>query len=300
MWGEQRGGPRSRRIYSRPVSRSDSGSQSAVTAPARVGLADAGGVVRGGRLRAAGRAAGMLALTAADYVLYQGGRLLLAPWSRRRRGWHDRWIRHWARGVGRRLGLRWRVVGTPPEPPFLLVANHLSYADVFPLMAVTGANFVAKSEVGSWPVVGHLCRMSGTLLIDRRSRRDLLRVGQAIEERLAVGEGVILFPEGTTGRGDAMLPFKASLLEGAAAGGLPVWYATVSYRTPPGTPPPAGTVCWWGDEAFLPHFVRLMRVRRVEATLCFGPEPIADRDRKRLAARLRAAMEELFEPCAAG
>jgi 1-acyl-sn-glycerol-3-phosphate acyltransferase len=140
--------------------------------------------------------------------------------------------------------------------------------------------------------------MSGTLLIDRAARRDLLRVGRAIEERLAAGEGVILFPEGTTGRGDALLPFKASLLEFAARSGLPVWYATVGYRTPPGAPPPAETVCWWGDDPFLPHLLRLMRVPRVEATLSFGPEPIADRDRKRLAARLRAAMEELFEPSA--
>jgi 1-acyl-sn-glycerol-3-phosphate acyltransferase len=240
----------------------------------------------------------MLAVTAGDYVLYQVGRLLLAPWPRRRRGWHDRVIRHWATGVGRRLGLTWRVVGRPPEPPFLLVSNHLGYADILALLAVTGATFVAKSEVGSWPLVGHLARMSGTLLIDRAARRDLLRVGRAIEERLAASEGVILFPEGTTGRGDALLPFKASLLEFAARSGLPVWYATVGYRTPAGAPPPAETVCWWGDDPFLPHLLRLMRVPRVEATLSFGPEPIADRDRKRLAARLRAAMEEVFEPSA--
>jgi 1-acyl-sn-glycerol-3-phosphate acyltransferase len=242
----------------------------------------------------------MLAVTAVDWVLWRGGSLLLAPWRERRAAWHDRLIRHWARGIGRRLGLDWRVVGRPPAPPFLLVANHLSYADVFPLLAVTGAAFVAKAEIGSWPLVGHLCRMGGMLLIDRTSRRDLLRVGRAIEERLAAGGGVILFPEGTTGRGDGLLPFKASLLEVAAGSGTPVWYATVSYRTPPGAPPPAETVYWWGDATFLPHFLRLMRVPRIETTLAFGAEPIADSDRKRLAARLRAAMAAQLAPSTVG
>lgn len=279
------------------MSSSPRGSPSAATAPAGLPLARAAGAgVRGGRLRAAVRGAAMLAVTAGDWVRYQGGRLLLAPWPGRRRRWHDRVIRHWASGVGRRLALRWRVVGEPPVPPYLLVCNHVSYADIFPLLAVTGATFVAKSEVGSWPLIGHLAKMSGTLLIDRGSRRDLLRVGRAIEERLAAGEGVILFPEGTTGPGDAMLPFKTSLLEIAARDGVPVWYATVGYRTPPGAPSPAETVCWFGEDSLVPHLLRLMRVPRVEATIAFGDEPIADRDRKRLAARLRSAMEELFEP----
>jgi 1-acyl-sn-glycerol-3-phosphate acyltransferase len=238
----------------------------------------------------------MAAVTAVDCVLYQGGSLALAPWPGRRAAWRDRVARHWARGIGRRLGLTWRVSGRPPEPPFLMVANHLGYADIFLLLALTGGNFVAKSELGSWPLVGNLARMSGTLLIDRAARRDLLRVGRAIEERLAAGGGVIVFPEGTTGRGDALLPFKPSLLEVAARDGLPVWYATISYRTPPGMPPAADVVCWWGDAPFVPHFARLVRVPRVEATIAFGPEPIADRDRKRLAARLRSAMEEQFEP----
>jgi 1-acyl-sn-glycerol-3-phosphate acyltransferase len=242
----------------------------------------------------------MLAVTAGDYVLWQGGSALLAPWRERRAAWNDRMIRHWARGIGHRLGLDWRIVGRPPAPPFLLVANHLSYADVFPLLAVTGGTFVAKAEIGSWPLVGHLCRRSGMLLIDRGSRRDLLRVARAIEERLAAGGGVIVFPEGTTGRGDALLPFKASLLEVAAGSGTPVWYATVSYRTPPGAPPPAETVGWWGNAPFLPHMLRLMRVPRVEATLAFGAEPIADPDRKRLAARLRSAMAEQLAPSTVG
>lgn len=251
---------------------------------------------RHGRLRAAARGAGILAVTAAGYSLFLLG-ALLSPWPRRRRAWQDGARARWAGAVGRLCGLSWRIEGRPPEPPFLMVANHVSYTDIFVLMAVTGAHFVAKAEVGSWPLVGHLCRVSGTMLIDRGAKRDLLRVGREIEERMAGGGGVIVFPEGTTGRGDALLPFKGSLLEVAVRGDVPVWYGTVAYRYPDGSPP-GDAVVWWGDAEFVPHLVRLLRVPRIEVVVTFGPEPIAAADRKLLAQRLRAAMSAIFEPSA--
>lgn len=252
---------------------------------------------RGSRFRAAARAAAILAVTAFRYSLILLGKLLLLPWPRRRRAWLDRQRSRWAHAVGRLFGLRWRVEGRPPEPPFLMVANHVSYVDVFLLMAVTGAQFVAKAEVGSWPLIGHLCRVGGTMLIDRGAKRDLLRVGRRIEEWMAAGGGVVVFPEGTTGRGDALLPFKPSLLEGAVRGNAPVWYGTICYRYPDGSPP-GDAVAWWGDMLLVPHLLRLLLVPRIDAVLTFGPEPIAATDRKLLAERLRAAMAEIFEPSA--
>lgn len=248
---------------------------------------------RFGRLRAFARVAGILAATAFLYSLFLLGSLLLLPWPRRRRAWRDRFRTRWARAVGRLLGLRWRVEGRPPEPPFLMVTNHVSYTDIFPLMAVTGAQFVAKSEVGSWPLIGRLARSGGTVLIDRGTKRDLLRVGSEIERRLADGGGVIVFPEGTTGRGDALLPFKSSLLEVAVRGGAPVWYGTIGYRYPDGSPP-GDAVVWWGDAELMPHLSQLLRVPRLEAVLTFGPKPLVAADRKLLAERLHAAMSEIF------
>lgn len=255
--------------------------------------------VRGGRLRAAARLAAIAAVTGVDYSLYMVGSGLLRPWPERRQGWRVRLRRHWARVVARRLGLRWRVRGRPPERPFLMVTNHLGYTDILLLLATTGASFVAKSEIDSWPLMGHLCRVAETLMIDRGAKRDLLRVGSAIERRLAAGGAVILFAEGTTGWGDAVLPLKPSLLEPAARGDLPVWYGTIGYRLPDGRLP-GEAVVWYGGAPLLPHLSRLLRLPRVEATLTFGPEPIADGDRKQLAARLRSAMQEIFERSAEG
>lgn len=249
-------------------------------------------------LRALWRLLAALAVTAYDAVLVTAGSLLLAPWPARQAAWQVRRGRHWGRALTRLLGVRLEVRGRAPEPPFLLVANHLSYVDIWVLQAVAGGCFVAKADLRDWPLFGHVVKVSGAVLIDRGSKRDLLRVSEVIERRLAAGLGVVLFVEGTTGRGDALLPFKPSLLAAATRSGRPVHFATVTYRTPPGTPPPAESVCWWGDALFLPHFRRFLRLSEIEASVVFGDRPLTGGDRKQLATRLHQEMEALFEPCA--
>ncbi len=138
--------------------------------------------------------------------------------------------RGWARSLARILGMRVRVEGAAPAAPCLLVANHLSYVDVVALWCATEGSFVAKSEVASWPLVGALGRIAQTLFIDRSSRRDVVRVIGEMERTLARGESVILFGEGTSTRGDRVLPFKSSLFEAALRSGRPVACAISSMQ----------------------------------------------------------------------
>lgn len=250
------------------------------------------------RLRAAFRLLRIGAGTVAGYVLFLGGSLVLLPAPRRREAWRNGVRRRWAGWMTRALGIRVRVRGEAPSSPFLLVSNHLSYLDIVLLLALAGGVFVAKAEIGTWPLIGHLTRISGTVLIDRGSKRDLLRVAEQIERRLTAGCGVILFPEGTTGRGDALLPFKPSLLEVAVRSGSPVWSTTIAYRSPPGWPPAEEAICWWRDMELVPHIRDLLRLPRVEATVDFASRPVSGDDRKELAKRLRAEMEERFVPSA--
>lgn len=223
---------------------------------------------------------------------------LLEPWPRFQAKVRGGILRLWSRLMGRVVGMRVRVEGTPPEPPFLLVSNHLGYADVFALGAHTGATFVAKSEIGAWPLAGWICRASGVIFVDRGTKRDLLRVAELIDEALQRGRGVILFGEGTTSRGEDILPLKPSLLQVAAAADLPVHYATLSYHTPEGELSAVDSVVWWGGEGLLPHARRFFRLSRFEARLTFGPEPVRETDRKVLARKLQAAMEAGFTPTA--
>lgn len=97
----------------------------------------------------------------------------------------------------------------------LFVANHISWSDIHALNSVIPIRFIAKSEIQSWPVFGYLVRKSGTLFINRASRKDAARIVGLATDALKAGDNCGFFPEGTTTVGTHVLPFKASVLQAA-------------------------------------------------------------------------------------
>ena len=188
------------------------------------------------------------------------------------------------------------VVGTPPKPPFFLVTNHLGYADIGAIRTVAKGIFVAKAEIENWFLAGRIVRDMGAIFIDRTNRRDIPRAGEEIIERLDQGEGVIVFPEGVSTKGEEVLAFNSSFFEFAAKSGVPVSYATITYQTPSGELPASIAACWWEDIGFFPHIWRLFHIREYTATVSFGKEPVMNPDRKLLAAELRDRVAENFTP----
>ncbi len=186
------------------------------------------------------------------------------------------------------------VVGTPPKPPFFLVTNHLSYTDIAAIRAVAKGVFVAKAEVKTWFLAGRICRDMGTVFIDRENRRDIPRAGELIIERLDAGEGVIVFPEGTSTKGEEVLPFNSSFLEFAARKDIAVHYAAITYSTPPGEMPAHLAACWWEDISFFAHLWRLFKVSGYTATITFGETPIKNSERKLLANELHDRVAKHF------
>jgi 1-acyl-sn-glycerol-3-phosphate acyltransferase len=215
---------------------------------------------------------------------------------RKKINWRQAIFGWWTASFVRISKMRVEVVGEPPRPPFFLVANHLSYTDIGALRYAAKGVFVAKAEVKGWPVAGPIVRDMGTVFIDRRNRRDIPRAGKEILERLEQGEGVIVFPEGTSTKGETVLPFNSSFLQFAAEGDVPVSYASLSYRTDEGLPPASNYVCWWEDISFFAHLWRLFKLPRYTAIVTFGEEPITNHDRKALAAELRQRVADNFEP----
>jgi len=210
--------------------------------------------------------------------------------------WRQVVFHWWSRLFSAIAAMKLEVVGKPPTPPFFLVCNHVSYVDIPALRLAANGIFVAKREIKDWFLAGPIIRDMGNVFIDRKNRRDIPRAGAEILKKLDEQEGVIVFPEGTSTKGEAVLPFNSSFLEFAAKTDLPVHHASLRYVTPEGGPSPSERVCWWDDTGFLMHMWRLFSLPSFTAVVMFGDEPILDTDRKVLAARLQAGVESTFVP----
>ena len=210
--------------------------------------------------------------------------------------WRQLAFRKWAQSFVLIANMKIEVIGTPPKPPFFLVSNHLSYTDIPAFRAVVETVFVAKSDIEDWLLAGRMVRDMGAVFINRRNRRDIPRAGREVIKKIEDGEGVIIFPEGTSTKGEEVLPFNSSFLEFAAKNDLPVSYASISYRTPAGEPEASNYVCWWEDISFIKHLLRLFELREFTAVLTFGNEPIIKPNRKELAHELREKVREKFIP----
>lgn len=238
----------------------------------------------------------LIAALAAWFPLLVLRPFLVRPAPRAWRAVRRSVLRRWGRASLAILGCRVTVRGTAPQSPFLLISNHLSYVDIFLLSAFAPGRFVAKAEIRGWPVAGAMCRTVDIIFVDRRRRRDVTRVGERIAAALADGDPVILFPEGTSTPGHQVEPLKPSLLAPAAEREVPVRWAVVRYETPPDETPAFLSVAWWGEMPLLPHAPDLLRMRRIDAEIEFGDEPVQSADRKALAWLLRERMGRSFRP----
>ena len=205
-------------------------------------------------------------------------------------------MRRWGKGCLALMGGRVEVIGTPPEAPFLLVSNHLSYIDVLVLASAAPAHFLARADVAHWPGIGPIARSAGTLFIDRAAKRDLPKVIGQVRSTFEAGHGVIFFPEGTSSGGAEVLPFKASLFEFAAQGEIPVHCATLAFERPTHLPPAAETVCWWRDMTFGDHAWGLLLRPGFSARVAFAEAPVTASERKELAARTERIVRGIFVP----
>ncbi len=243
-------------------------------------------------LRAVFRFASFIVSTLGLYSFWFVGEIFIPN----KQMWRQTAFGVWARAFVKISGMNVEVVGAPPRAPFFLVSNHLSYADVAAIRSILEGVFVAKGEMESWFLAGRICSDMGTIFINRQNRRDIPRAGAKIIERLENGEGVIVFPEGTSTKGETVLPFNSSFLEFAAQRDLPVSYATIIYKTPNDSPKAVDTICWWDEKTFGEHLWELFQVKKFTAVITFGSEPIHNPNRKELAKTLWTKVNENFVP----
>jgi 1-acyl-sn-glycerol-3-phosphate acyltransferase len=189
-----------------------------------------------------------------------------------RRPWAETLPRLYHRLCCRALGIRVRRIGEPTlKRPVLYAANHISYLDITALGSVVVGGFVAKSEVGRWPLFGWLAKMQRCVFVDRQVRSTATQ-RDALTERLAAGDALILFPEGTSHDGNRILPFKSALFSAAMLPQVAVQPVSVTYTRLDGMPLGRGLrplFAWYGDMAMAPHLWRVLGLGTLEIVIEF-------------------------------
>lgn len=194
-----------------------------------------------------------------------------------RQRWVTSFPRFYHRCCCRILGLRVRRIGEPATArPVLFAANHVSYLDITIFGSLIAGSFIAKREVARWPLFGWLAKLQRSVFIDRQVR-STAEQRDSIAGRLSAREALILFPEGTSGDGNRVLPFKSALFsvaDQAASGPVTVQPVSIAYTRLDGMP--IGRrfrplFAWYGAMAMAPHLWRVLGLGTIEVVVEFHP-----------------------------
>lgn len=211
----------------------------------------------------------------------------------------------------RLIGVRVRVRGTPAaHRPLLLLSNHVSWLDISVVGSLLPLFFVAKSEVDGWPVIGLLARFQRTVFVDRQRRHSTGAVNREIAARLAEGDPVVLFAEGTSSDGNRVLPFRSALVGAvreafATDSEVMVQPLAVAYVGLQGLPMGRrhrDIAAWYGDMDLAPHLMDVLRHGAIDVEVAFGDPVLLDaaHDRKSVTRQCEHAVRALSSRALAG
>lgn len=239
-------------------------------------------------LRASYRALCLLLVCVAFTFIGIGLRLVFFRDEPARRRYIVRFTRHWARCFCFFLNIRVRVTGGGKLPAnALIVANHVGSPDIFVLGSRFETFFVSKEEVRGWPLVGFLTGLGDTIFVNRSRRRQVAATIAEIQNRLADGFSVALFPEGGATDGAEVIPFKSSHFQAAVLAGRPVLPVMIHYLNG-GTP---SVACWY-NKNFFSHMLALLRNARLEVRMHILPPVACGEDRRFLAEESRRRIRQ--------
>lgn len=177
----------------------------------------------------------------------------------------------------------------------IIVANHISWLDIFLIHTVCPARFVAKSEIRDWPVVGWLCAKTGTLFIERTQRRHTAKINQTMRDVVTSGGTVGLFPEGTTSRGDRLKKLHSSLFQAAVETDVSLAPVAIRYTDEKGQRSEAPA--YVDETTLLQSLAQILAMPRLHAVMHFSP-PIrtAGKTRRELAREAERTLTGLLYP----
>ncbi len=190
--------------------------------------------------------------------------------------------------IGIRTEGQWSVRG---EGGYLVVANHVSWLDIFVLNAIYPSRFIAKAEVRNWPLIGWLCKRSNTIFIERAMRQDAVSINRHVSLLLKQGVCVGLFPEGTTTDGQQVGHFHSALIQPAIDAGAMLCPIALRYQDKNGKR--SNATVFTGDMTLARSIWRILRSPRFDALLVFTPALATTGNNRRVLAR--AAQEAISQ-----
>jgi lyso-ornithine lipid O-acyltransferase len=218
------------------------------------------------KARAAVRLAGFILLTVPLMPVQQVFKWTWPAMARR-------FPHHFHRLLSRVLGFHVERRGViPNNGPALLVCNHVSWIDIVALSAAAPVSFIAKREVGGWPLFGQLARLQRTVFVDRDKRHKTGEHRNEMTDRLKSGDMLILFPEGTSHDGNRVLPFKSAFFGAAELEGVPVIPVTLAYTRVNGLPMTRRHrpfFAWYGDMDLPPHLWEALKTGPIRVVVQF-------------------------------
>ena len=180
---------------------------------------------------------------------------LLKPESKKKR------IQIWSQQLLSIFGVRVKMNLTSMPTGTVVVANHISWLDIFVINSLAPCRFVAKSDIRSWPLLGWMAEQAGTIYISRGSKADVKRIYQYLIDQIEAGERVAFFPEGTTAKQGEVLPFHANLFEAAIHARVPVQPFALRYVDGEGVLHDA--VEFIGDMTFAASLVNILQANEI-------------------------------------
>ena len=156
--------------------------------------------------------------------------VVVAPGSERARWRRGRVL---CRAAFRALGIRIRVSGASNldgATRYVLVANHASYLDGPLLFAAVPARvgYVVKGELAGNAFLAPLLRALGAEFVNRLDHERSVAAAASLADRLARGDSLGFFPEGTLHRMPGLLPFRLGAFSVAVEGGARVVPVTIA------------------------------------------------------------------------
>ncbi|MEP7453179.1 1-acyl-sn-glycerol-3-phosphate acyltransferase [Phyllobacterium sp. SB3] len=210
--------------------------------------------------------------------------------------------------VRRLLGIRIHVHGEMARGrPLMLAANHSSWADIIVLSAVGEVSFIAKSQVATWPLFGLFAKLQRSVFVEREKRGKTHDQASEIATRLASGDVMVLFAEGTTSDGNRILPFKTSLFGAAQVAiretsveTVTIQPVAIAYTKVHGVPMGRfhrPIIAWPGDVELGPSLIGMLKEGAYDVDVRFGEPDVIDgkSDRKALARTMEERVRTMMQ-----